>query len=34
MTLDLFEGADHGTPQLEEKSSVDKVFQFLDDYLK
>lgn len=34
VTLELLEGAGHGGAQFEEKSNVDKVFQFLDKYLK
>jgi dipeptidyl aminopeptidase/acylaminoacyl peptidase len=34
MTLDLLEGAGHDISQFNEKSNVDKVFAFLDKYLK
>lgn len=34
VTLELLEGAGHGTSQFNEKSNIDKVFKFLDKYLK
>jgi acetyl esterase/lipase len=34
VTLELLEGAGHGTSQFNEKTNLDKVFSFLDKYLK
>lgn len=34
VTVELLEGAGHGTSQFNDKANVDKVFKFLDKYLK
>lgn len=34
VTLEIIQGADHGTPEFNTKENIEKVMAFLDEYLK